>query len=73
MDENHCQLHFQTHVLKPFWAYAPLRHPLHDAIGYIVCKFSSLLINPRKQFTISFDVYFAKEAVASESSERLIC
>ena len=37
------------------------------ATGYLVCKFSRLLINSCKQFTISIDVYLIMEAVTSES------
>ena len=37
-------------------------------IGYIICKFSRLLINFWKQFEIFIDVYLITEAVASKSS-----
>ena len=41
---------------------------LFAANGYIVCKFTRLLINSFKQFNMSVDVYLIMEAVTSESS-----
>ena len=52
---------FTMPVIKLWWL-------LFVAIGYVVCKFSRLLINSCKQFKISIDVYLIMEAMTSESS-----